>query len=63
MTPDWLQVIERPFPSSVLVILNRAATDRRRSLTRDNGLVITKAPHRASSITIPWHLTDTKDWP
>jgi hydroxyacylglutathione hydrolase len=32
------------------------------SLTRDNDLVITKAPHRASPITIPWHLTDTKDW-
>jgi hypothetical protein len=33
------------------------------SLTRDNDLVITKAPHRASPITIPWHLTDTQNWP
>ena len=33
------------------------------SLTRDDGLLRTTAPHRASPVPIPWHLTNVRRWP
>lgn len=33
------------------------------ALTRDEDLIATTAPHRPSPVPVPWHLTDTANWP
>jgi hypothetical protein len=51
--------IERE-PAQLLVDLLGALAS---SLTRDDGMLRTTAPHRPSPVPIPWHLTDITHWP
>lgn len=59
----WLRDLASNIEQEPAQLLGELLDAIRASLTRDDGVLRTTAPHRPSPVPLPWHLTVVTQWP
>lgn len=62
-TAPWLRDLSSSIERAPARLLEDLLDALESSLTQDDGLLRTTAPHRPSPVPLPWHLTDITRWP